>query len=393
MKKKHIDFLTIINNGLNNTDTAVNCKIEDLEFEAKTHICIPFVYKGAKNASLEIPQAWNNHMIVSTMRNQQNLQIQDMVLRKLSEADIKCAVLKGSSVSICYNEPMLRTLGDVDILVNPSDYDKAIEVLCGDEYADESYEGHTFHYKYTLHGIPIEIHKQVTEYTSAEYGQIIETKMSGALDRVIHKSIDEFEFPCLSNEYQAATLLLHTQRHFFENRLPIKMLCDWAMFIRTVSVEEWKSKVLPFIREIGLLEFCDAMVATANEYLSAECEDKVTKKVSKKMTEFIMLEFLNNGVIADENSLSQNIASSCSQKIDEKSGRILSLFMLINDIARNEFRLARTSSVFLPLFWIYIPLRYLARFISGERTGISLSAFNETVERKGYIIKELKLKD
>lgn len=393
MEKVHVDFLKLLNNGLYDKNTVVDCKIEDVEFEAKNHICIPFIYKGAKNISLDIPQTWSNHMIVATMRNQQNLQVQKLVLSQLAEVGIKCAVLKGSSVSICYDEPLLRTLGDIDVLVNPSDYDKAIEVLCGDEHEDESYEGHTFHYKYTLHGVPIEIHKQVSEYTSTEYGRIIEDKMSGALENIVSKSIDEFTFPCLSSEYQAATLLLHTQRHFFENRLPIKMLCDWAMFVRRVDLSEWNERVLPFVKDIGLEDFCNALTATVNEYLHAGCENKVTKTVTEKMTEFIILEFLNNGVIADKDSLSQNIASSCSQKMDKNSGKIISLFMLINDIARNEFRLARVSRLFLPLFWVYIPLRYVVRFLTGKRTGISLNAFNETVERKGYIIKELKLKD
>lgn len=393
MNKVYIDFLKLLNNGLYDLAETVDCKIEDVEFEAKNHICIPFIYKGAKNINLNIPQVWNNHMVISTMRNQHNLQIQQIVLRQLADAGIKCAILKGCSLSICYNEPMLRTLGDIDILVSPCDYERAIDILCGDEYEDESHEGHTFHYKYTLHDVPIEIHKQVSEYTSAEYGKTIEKKMSGALDNILYKHIDEFEFPSLSNEYQASTLLLHTQRHFFENRLPIKMLCDWAMFVRSVPSDEWNNTVVPFVREIGLEDFCNALTYTVNIYLHAECEEKLTEKVPEKIAEAIILEFLNNGVIADKNSLSQEIATRCSQKMDSGSGKIISLFKFMNDIARKEFRLARISRVFLPLFWIYIPLRYVARVISGKRTGLSLNAFNKTVERKGYIIEELKLKD
>ena len=393
MNKVFVDFLKLLNNGLYNYNQTVECKLEDVEFEAKNHICIPFIYKGAKNSNLAIPQEWTDYMVVSTMRNQHNLQIQQMVLNQLYDANIKCAILKGCSVSVCYNEPILRTLGDIDILVSHSDYEKAINVLCGDKYEDESCEGHAFHYKYTLHGVPIEIHKQVSEYTSKEYGNIIEQKMSKALDNVLKKQIDEFEFPALSNEYQAATLLLHTQRHFFENRLPVKMLCDWAMFVRSVSQEEWNSAVIPFVREIGLEDFCNALIDTVNLYLNAECKSKMTKKIPKEISDAIIMEFLNNGVISDKNSLSNEIATRCSQKKDNGSNKLFSLLLYMNDIAKKEFRLARVSRLFLPLFWLYIPMRYVIRVVLGKRTGLSLNAFNETIERKGFIIKELNLKD
>jgi len=393
MNKVHTNFLRLLNNGLYDKHEPVDCTIEEVEYEAKNHICIPFIYKGAKNAEISIPQTWNNHMIVSALRNQQNLQVQEFILQQLTEADIPCAVLKGSTVSVNYNEPMLRTLGDIDILVNPSDYEKAIELLCGDEYEDESYEGHAFHYKYTFRGVAVEIHKFVTEYSSAEYGKTIEKLMSNALDGVVQRQMDEFVFPSLSNKHQAATLLLHTQRHFFENRLPIKMLCDWAMFVRHVDLHEWKQDVFPFIEKMGLVDFCDALTATVNVYLRAECEEKVSKKVPEKMTEFIMQEFLNNGVLTDKDSLSQNIASSCSRQSTDSDSKIISMLLFLNEIARNEFVLARKSCIFLPIFWIYIPIRFVFRQITGKRSGLSLNAFNDTLERKKYIINKLKLKD
>lgn len=393
MESNHSVFLKLLNSGLYNTCESIQCKIEDVEFESKTHICIPFIYNGAKNCNVDIPQKWNNHIILSTLQNQHNLQVQRIVLETLSDACIPCAVLKGSSVSVNYNEPLLRTLGDIDILVKPSDYDRAITVLCGDEYKDESHEGHKFHFKYTLDGVPVEIHKHVTEYSNDEYGDKIEKIMSGALDNTDIKNIDEFSFPVLSNEYQAATLLLHTQRHFYESRLPIKMLCDWAMFVRNVELKEWETVVFPFVQKMELAKFCDALTATVNRYLSAGCEEKVSKKISDQITETIIVEFLNNGVIENKDSFSQKLASSCSKRESSKIGKISSLFMLLNKIAKNEFKLARKSDVFLPLYWFYIPVRYIFRVLCGKRKRISFGVFNDSFKRKEYLINELKLKD
>ncbi len=393
MNKFERDFLTLVKNCLQDKDATIETPFDTLEHLALTHICVPFVYRGALNAGISVPDEWKKYMTVSAVRNLKNMQVQDSILKTLNDAKIPCAVIKGSTVSVNYPEPMARTLGDIDILVNEDDYEKAIDVLCGDKYEDESSEGHKFHYKYTIQGVAVEIHKSVTEYTDDEYGKKIKEFMSGALTKTVTKQIDEFFFPSLTNEYQAATLLLHTQRHFFENRLPIRMLCDWAMFIQSASAEEWDSVVYPFISKMGLGSISDALTAVCNTYLGTECIDKIKENVDSKTTEILIEEFLNCGVIKDEDSWSESVAASYSQNRSESKGKFTSLIMILNDIARHDFKIARKSNVFLPLCWIIIAVRYLLRRITGKRGKISFNAFSATAERKEHLIKELNLKD
>lgn len=387
------DFLTLVRNCLHGTNEKIENSFYELEHLALTHICVPFVYRGALCAGISVPDKWKKYVTVSIFRNQKNMQIQDSILKTLEDAKIPCAIIKGSTVSVNYPEPMARTLGDIDVLVNEKDYEKAIVLLCGDKYEDESSENHKFHYKYTIQGVAVEIHKSVTEYTDDEYGKKIKEFMSGALTKTVTKQIDEFSFPSLINEYQAATLLLHTQRHFFENRLPIRMLCDWAMFVQSVSIDEWNSVVYPFISKMGLGSISDALTAVCNTYLGTECADKIKESVDGKTAEILMEEFLNCGVIKDEASWSKGMAASYSQKRSKSRGKMISLLMILNDIARHDFALARKSALFLPICWMIIAIRYIARRITGKRSKISFDAFNATAERKEYLIKELNLKD
>lgn len=393
MDKIQKDFLSILRNCLCEESEYVEVNLEDLEHLALTHICVPFVYRGVLKGGNAGSDEWKNYVTVSLLRNQKNLQVQSTILDTLEKANIPCVVIKGSTVSVNYPEPMLRTLGDIDILVNVEDYEKTIELLCGDEYENEAAEDHQFHYKYTIQGVAVEIHKHVTEYTNDEYGKKIEAFMSNALNKTVTKQIDEFSFPSLTNEYQAATLLLHTQRHFFENRLPIRMLCDWAMFVKNVEAEEWDEVVYPFIAEMGLGPICDALTAVCNTYLGTECEDKVKSDIDNKTTEILIEEFLNCGVIKDEDSWSESMASSYSQKKSATNGKIMPVILILNDIARHDFVIARKSVVFLPLCWILISVRYLLRRITGKRGKISFVAFNATAERKEFLIDKLKLKD
>lgn len=387
------DFLILIKNCLCDEKENIVSELAELEHLALTHICVPFVYRGALNAEILISDEWKKYVTVSAFRNQKNLQIQSEILGKLKEADIPCAVIKGSTVSVNYPEPMIRTLGDIDILVNVTDYEKTIELLCGNEYENESSEGHQFHYKYTTQGVAVEIHKYVTEYSDDKYGEKIKNFMDDALGDVTIKQIDEFSFPSLSDKYQAATLLLHTQRHFYENRLPIRMLCDWAMFVESVSEEDWDDVVYPFISEMELDSLCDGMCAICAEYLGTDCVEKIKGNIDEETKRVMIEEFLNCGVIKDENAWSKSIASGYSKKRKLSKGKVIPFVMILNDIARHEFKLAQKSVVFLPFCWTVIGFRYIFRRISGKRSRVSFKAFNETTTRKELLIEKLNLKD
>lgn len=392
MDRVQENFLKILKNGLYDKCEPADCNLADLAYHAKTHICVPLIYIGTKNIGYDLTDEWKKFVTVSTLRNQHNLQVQKNIIDKLNEHGIPCAVLKGSSVSVNYKTPMMRVLGDVDILVGEENYDKSIQILCGDEIDNDTYENHNFHYKYMAQGVAVEIHKYVTEYSSEKYGKTISKMMENALDNVVIKTIDEFNFPALSNEYQAACLLLHTQRHFFENRLPIRMLCDWLMYVKGTSLSEWKDKIYPFVSKMGLDKLCDTLTAVCNKYLDAECEDKVISSVDDEIIDSVMEEFLSGGIIKEEDSFSRNVGSYYSQNRTKAKGKILPFILVINQIARNEFKLAN-KPVFLPLFWIYIPLRYIFKILTGKRNKISFGSFDETATRKEKIINKLHLKD
>lgn len=383
-------FFELLKNALYGKSEHVDCAEKDSLLEiAKTHRCIPFVYIGAKNAGIELSDDFKGIMTRNAVRNQLYMQIQAYIIDTLKNAGISCAILKGSSVSVNYPEPMARAMGDIDVLVKEEDYEKAIDVFG----VDETDNDHSFHCGFVLNGITVEIHRNVTEYNSEKYGSFIKDAMSNALENIVIKKIDEFEFPVLDDKHQAATLLLHMQRHFFENLLPIRMLCDWAMFIGSIDTRKWKKEIYPFINEMGIGKFCDAMISVCNKYLGSNCDDKLFTPVDDKLTDSIIMEFINGGVDKKADSISRGVGAEISQNRANSKGIIKPLIMFLNKVAKNEFWLAKKSNIFLPIFWIYILLRYAVRVVIGKRNKFDFNAFSETADRKEYIIKRLNLKD
>lgn len=74
----------------------------------------------------------------------------------LSAAGIPCATVKGAAAAIFYPQPSNRLLGDIDLLVNPADFDRACRLLSKDaEFLGENFR----HREYRRNNVVVEIHR------------------------------------------------------------------------------------------------------------------------------------------------------------------------------------------------------------------------------------------
>lgn len=112
--------------------TPTDMNWDELMELAKRHAIMPLLYSAAKVMS-DVPDkvllTFRSAAIASAMNNERKLAAQDEVLKLLKENGIKCAVLKGSSCAVHYPHPELRQMGDIDILVELSELERAHELV------------------------------------------------------------------------------------------------------------------------------------------------------------------------------------------------------------------------------------------------------------------------
>ena len=79
-------------------------------------------------------------------------------LDKLKEAGVEAALIKGQGVAQCYERPMWRASGDVDLLLNNENYEKGKRFLDGiSETASKEYSFNK-EYQTTISGWTVELH-------------------------------------------------------------------------------------------------------------------------------------------------------------------------------------------------------------------------------------------
>lgn len=376
MKKEKEQFYNMMSNYFAKqkfTDDYSESK-ELLEKIAIANKSIALFCECSKYVNIEPCEEIKNRTLQIVAHNFKNLSVQNKIIEYLAENDILCVVLKGASVAANYPEPILRPFGDIDLLVSQKDYDKTIDLLLGEKERDKIKAMHKFHYQLRIDGICVEIHNAVAHFSDNELSA--KEYMNNAMNSCETKTIDCFNFPILTEFFQAPALLLHTKTHYFENELTLRMLCDWAMFVDKISDEIWNKNIYPILKKIELNKWADSLNTVCNQYLNMQFENKIHTGFEKKTIEQLANEFISDAL--DENADKQ------------KSSSVKSAITLINDIAKRDFSLVRRNKILAPLFWSFILIRYLYRRKIGIRKKINVLEYANDYNVKEKIYREIQ---
>ena len=352
---------------------------KDLKEIAKSSFCFPFLCEAGDAFNLEISEDMKNALLQIVTYNYRNLSVQKEIITKLSANNIPCAVIKGASISVDYPNPILRPLGDVDLLVPTEDYEKSIDLLIGSDERNRLSELHKFHYQFVKNGISIEIHKSVSSFDSTENS--IKEYMEDALNHIEENNIDGFNFPVLKKDYQAITLLMHTKRHYFENKLNPRMLCDWAMFIDKTDACLWNNEIYPTLERLNMNKWADALSSVCNQFINISCCDKIHSFCDKVTVDRLADEF-----ISDCTSLHDMCMKNEGNKKQVYS--LYNIISLLNDIATRDFKIARCKPL-LPLLWIIIAIRYIYRRKIGLRGKMDMLEYGSKYNEKYRLFNEI----
>ena len=149
--------------------------------------------------------------------------------------DIPVVLIKGQSIALDYPEPSRRQPGDIDLLLMPSEYDKAKEILIPKASTVEEEKRPIYHQGLYFRSIEVEVHGS------------IQTLMSPSLDRKLAALQEEMfrtgdfasveiggaAIPVPNAGFNAIYILVHFLHHYWSSGVGLRQLLDWMMFVST----------------------------------------------------------------------------------------------------------------------------------------------------------------
>lgn len=240
------------------------------------------------NHNVGIPQEWNFQFIGAALQiEQQNRAMNEFVARlikKLREEGIFTLLVKGQGIAQCYEKPLWRTCGDVDLLLNVDNYSKACEVLgkIADSAGRETEKNKLRkHQEYQIDGWTVELHGTMHSNLSRRIDREIDAvqrecfyggkvRSWNVITKESRTSGTQVFLP--GSDEDVMFVFTHILQHLFLEGIGLRQICDWCRLLWTYR-NELDVKLLEHrLRKTGLMSEWKVFAALAVNKLKMPVE-------------------------------------------------------------------------------------------------------------------------
>lgn len=360
--------------------------------EAQRHKVTALLYPAIRSMN-GVPEAIFNKVcgtaIAVATASEAMLKEQRRILDLLEARQIPCAVLKGTSVAYLYPHPELRTIGDIDILVDEENLDEACKALQADGFAP-SYTAEK-HLCLQKGAVWVEMHRMVSVFPKSEKGRFTKQTMAEALHHIQTAEIDSVRFPMLSGAYQIIALLAHMEQHLATSGIGLRQVCDWAVTAHALR-NCFDGETLALLERCGLLRFARIMTRLCEKYLglppcawSAEAPDA--------LVDAMLADILVGGNFqaqAAERPFTEVLMDAYDVAGKGKTCIMRNYVRFLQKHIRKKYPWAK-SRLWIPAFGIFLPARWCVRVLLGKRKKVNLTHAVGTAREREKLLRGMKL--
>ena len=360
--------------------------------EAQRHKVTALLYPAIRSMN-GVPEAIFNKVcgtaIAVATASEAMLKEQRRILDLLEAHQIPCAVLKGTSVAYLYPHPELRTIGDIDILVDEENLDEACRALQANGFAP-SYTAEK-HLCLQKGAVWVEMHRMVSVFPESEKGRFTKQTMTGALRHTQVVEISGVRFPMLSDAYQIIALLAHMEQHLATSGIGLRQVCDWAVTAHALR-NCFDGETLALLERCGLLRFARIMTRLCERYLGLPpCP--WTADASDALVAAMLSDVLEGGNFQAQHA-KRPFADVLTDAYDVSGKGKTSLFRnyirYLKKYLRQNEPWAK-SRLWLPVFGVFLPARWGVRVLLGKRKQINLVHAVGMAREREKLLREMKL--
>ncbi len=222
---------------------------------------------------LNIPKVlllqWIGEVQMIEQRNKEmNAFIADLI-EKLRKNDIYALLVKGQGIAQCYEKPLWRCSGDVDLLLSADNYEKAKTVLMPiASEVETEYEGIS-HLGMTIDGWVVELHGSLRVGLPQRINRVLDDIQEDTFYRGNVRSWlnGQTQIFMLGKENDLVYVFVHFFNHFYKEGVGLRQICDWCRLLYTYRDSLNYGLLEQRIKRAGLVSEWKSFYALATKYL------------------------------------------------------------------------------------------------------------------------------
>lgn len=223
------------------------------------------------------------------------------MIENMRQKGIYTLLVKGQGIAQCYERPLWRSSGDVDLLLSPENYEKAKEFLLPLSSSQKNEEQYSKHLGLSIDPWYVEIHGSLrsglSESVDKEIDVVQRNVFYGGCVRSWENGKTQVFLPAPDED--VFFVFTHFIKHFYKEGLGLRQVCDWCRLLWAYRDKVDVRLLETRLRKAGLMREWKGFAAMAVEYLGMPLEampfyDARFKSKGSRIVKFILSGYTGN---------------------------------------------------------------------------------------------------
>lgn len=203
---------------------------------------------------------------------QKNRMMNDYIaelITQLRDAGINALLVKGQGIAQCYNRPLWRMCGDVDLLLDQVNYEKAKQLLlplAANVMPEVDYEKHI---GMSLGLWTVELHGTMRSGFMNKMDRVVDMVVADTVDnekvRIWYNGETEIPIPIADND--VVFVFAHILKHLFNSGVGLRQICDLYRLLLTYRKEIDVKLLGERLNDMGVMAEWKTLAVIAVEWL------------------------------------------------------------------------------------------------------------------------------
>ena len=269
-----------------------------------------------------VPQEWALQFIGATLQIEQtNKAMNAFVARlidRLCKQGIYSLLVKGQGIAQCYEKPLWRSSGDVDLFLSGDNYNKAAESLKAVASSVDEENAYNKHLAMTIDGWSVELHGTLRSglwrsldralddvQNDVFFGGKVRSWMNGGTQVFLPAADEDVVF-----------IFAHILQHFYKEGIGLRQICDWCRLLWTYKDSLNRGLLESRIRNAGIMTEWKAFYNLAHRYLD--------------------LPDFGEGIMVLETSGTSEHSSKHDSRFDKKADKVMAFVLETGNFGHNR---------------------------------------------------------
>lgn len=257
-------FFELLRAGLWEEEVRLS-KLEPIDFDAVYKLAeqqsvVGLVAAGIEHVSdVKLPQSavfpFMGAVLTIEQRNKAMNAFVAKLQKRMDTAGIKAILVKGQGIAQCYERPLWRACGDVDLLLDKENYQKAKALLTPYASTVDVENMDNCHLALTISDYVVELHGTLRPDMGRKIDCYVDKIQREVLanngERIWHDGEVDISLPSADND--VIFVFTHILQHFYRGGIGLRQVCDWCQLLWTCRDEINRDLLEKRLQDMGLV--------------------------------------------------------------------------------------------------------------------------------------------